>query len=380
MATDPIARPTFYEGQVLAAADLQATLAYPRDQMARHERFLHSWGIASGLQLTQDSNGAIWVEAGMAIDGTGREIVVPVREPLPEADFSSVLQSSSTPIHYPVFLVAADKTAPATTGLSGLCNDAQPSRVAESYQYEFGRPGDELSLDEQPVPDVADGPGGDPQSGQVWRILLGFVGEKNGKPDSPVDPSPESQVGRRYSGVRADDVSARGTTLTLHTSNGAQGKPVLRMDETDGALLTFGLQGAAPVFTVNAKGDLIITGKFGTGTPKGSAVLAQSGVASDGVILPLPTGVTRPMVKAGQVTLHVQVTPRATNDAPPTSDALGWGAFPLQCTVDDDFRVHCAVRWVWLKGGAPPGGLPSPFDAPSSCIYTLLAVFPPDTR
>src|SRR5207237_7395021 len=97
------------------------------------------------------------------------------------------------------------------------------------------------------------------------------------EPTSPVDVSPDSGVGRRYAGVRADDVSARGPALTLHTSDGAQGKPLLRMDETDGALLTFGLQGAAPVFTVNAKGDLIITGKFGTGTPKGSVVLVQSG-------------------------------------------------------------------------------------------------------
>jgi hypothetical protein len=376
MATDPVERPVFYEGQVLASADLTASLEYPRDQMARHERFLHAWGIAAGLGLTQpDPAGPIWVDAGIAIDGTGREIVVPAREQLPDANFSSVLQTGVDT--YPVFIVGKDKTAPASTGLSGLCNDAQPSRVVEGYEYEFGRPGDELSLDEQTLPDVADGPGGD----QAFRVLLGFVKKKGTsgawKPGEPSDVSPAG-VARRYAGVRADDVSARGTSLTLHTSNGAQGKPVLKIDETDGALLTFGLQGAAPVFTVNAKGDLIITGKFGTGTPKGSAILAQSGVASDGVILPLPTGVTRAMVDQGQVTLHVQVSARASNDAPPSAGL--WGAFPLECFVDDTYRVHCGVRWHWLGAGFPPGGLPKVFDAPSACLYTVLAVFPPDTR
>src|SRR5437870_981723 len=124
MAADPVSRPTFYEGQVLAAADLAGTIDYPRNQIARHERFLHSWGIAVGLKLSQpDQNGPIWVDAGVAIDGTGREIVVPAKEQLPDATFSQVTGGAQGK-YFPVFLAGKDKTAPATTGLSGLCNDA----------------------------------------------------------------------------------------------------------------------------------------------------------------------------------------------------------------------------------------------------------------
>src|SRR5258708_23723683 len=104
--------------------------------------------MAAGVKLSQpDPGGPIWVDAGVVIDGTGREIVVPAREQLPDANFTSVLQAGVD--FYPVFIVGKDKTAPATTGLSGLCNAAQSSRVVEGYEYEFGRPGDELSLDEQ---------------------------------------------------------------------------------------------------------------------------------------------------------------------------------------------------------------------------------------
>jgi hypothetical protein len=368
MAGDPIQRPTFYEGEVLAAADLSQTVAYPRDQMARHERDLHAWGIASGLGLVPpDSNGQIWVDPGVAIDGTGREVVVATRVPLPDANFRFVIQTSVD--WYPVFLIGLDQPAPVAQTLTGACADAQPNRMTELYTFEFGRPGEELSLDDQPRPDTAGGPGGNIGDATRWRILIGYV-----KKD-PVDPKPIAvadlgdgyTVGRRYAGVRADDVFARGTALALHTSHGTQGKPVLSLDETDGARLTFGLQGAQPVFTVSAKGDLTITGQFGTGTPKASTAVVQSGVVSDGALLPLPPSITQAMVDQGQVTLHVQLTPRlpqvALGSIPPM-------VVPLECYVDEDRRVHCAV-WTLL----PTFGV-----VPAACDCLIVAVFPPEAR
>ena len=44
-----IERPTFYEGQILAGADLNAAVDHARGQLARHERYLHLWGVAEGL-------------------------------------------------------------------------------------------------------------------------------------------------------------------------------------------------------------------------------------------------------------------------------------------------------------------------------------------
>ena len=49
-------RPAFFEGQILAAADLTSAVDYGRAQAARHDRYLHAWGIAEGLELTTVQN------------------------------------------------------------------------------------------------------------------------------------------------------------------------------------------------------------------------------------------------------------------------------------------------------------------------------------
>src|SRR6202030_3586148 len=90
MAT-PVTHPTFYEGEILPAADLVACVSYARGQLARHERYLHTWGIASGLALSAATvtGGSPVLKAGIAIDGTGREVVVPADVTLDPADFES---------------------------------------------------------------------------------------------------------------------------------------------------------------------------------------------------------------------------------------------------------------------------------------------------
>src|SRR5262245_12313100 len=92
-------RPTFYEHQILAAADLTATVQTARTHAARHDRYLHEWGIAEGLALATESKTdpdtnsqyvTVTVQPGMAIDGTGREMVVPGPVALQEAQFEEV--------------------------------------------------------------------------------------------------------------------------------------------------------------------------------------------------------------------------------------------------------------------------------------------------
>jgi hypothetical protein len=101
---DPIARPTFYEGEILPAADLVGSVDYARNQLARHDRYLHRWGIATGLVLQGTKkatvNGTAYVAvtlvAGIAIDGYGREIVVPADAQLSPADLENAVARSPT--------------------------------------------------------------------------------------------------------------------------------------------------------------------------------------------------------------------------------------------------------------------------------------------
>lgn len=343
--TGPL-RPEFHEGQVLAAADLAATVSYARGAATRHARLSHDWGIADGLGMTTENRtdpttGARFVEvtvsAGLAIDGTGREIVVPAPIVLSEADFEAVNGADQpTTAPYPVFLTAADR-AQAATGPTSCAGAAAPTRVEESYQILFRRLGDErLVADQQPP--AADAAPADPPV--QWLVLLGYVQWTEGH-FTAVFPEARG-VGPRFVGVRADTVVARSGTLSLRSQTTVQeGKPTLVMSGGDAPSLVYGLyKGGGLVnalMTVESNGNLTIAGSF-SGQISAGSVLATSGTATDGMVLPLPSGVAPEEVADGRVSLHVFVTPRI-----PWSDS--GLTVPAEATVDDKRRVRCRLRF-----------------------------------
>ncbi|HEX6354202.1 hypothetical protein [Actinophytocola sp.] len=340
-------RPAFHEGQVLSAADLAATVGYGRDVAARHARHLHDWGIAEGLELvtearTDPATNARYVEvsvsAGLAIDGTGREIVVPASAVLSEASFAEVNGADQATLEpYPVFLTTIDR-AQSATGPVSCGTAAAPTRVEESYQILFGRRGDELLAEDQQPPPVSAALADPPTR---WLVLLGFVQWTDGH-FTRVFPSARG-VEPRYAGVRADTVSARAGELTLRTRPTVQeGQPALVLSGEDPPSLVFGLyQGSGtvnPLMTVAANGNLTVAGSF-SGRISAGSVLATSGTATDGMLLPLPAGVSKQEVDDGRVELHVHVTPRV----PPATTASTLHS-PVEATVDGELRVRCRVR------------------------------------
>lgn len=77
-------RPTFFDGRVLSAEDLEAEQSYFLGRGRSDNRWLHGWGVVFGLAVTPSGDGGVVVEPGLAIDGLGREIVVPERRELPD--------------------------------------------------------------------------------------------------------------------------------------------------------------------------------------------------------------------------------------------------------------------------------------------------------
>src|SRR5262245_51071757 len=131
--SEPVVRPVFFEGQILAAADLEASVGHARDEAARDRRVLHTPGIANGLVLTgEDRTTAagerfqeITLSAGIAVDRTGRQIVLAADTRLEEQLFvdQGVQVKSDSEALYAVFLRGRDIQAPldpaaawATTG------------------------------------------------------------------------------------------------------------------------------------------------------------------------------------------------------------------------------------------------------------------------
>lgn len=337
-----IERPTFREGQILSAAQLGRVVEYGRDAQARHLRYLHSWGIAEGLVLTGrglktaagDDYQEVTLGAGYAIDGSGREIVVAESERLSEDLFDQLnVATDDETAWYPVFLLGRDeeRSAAATT-TSGDCTTGGASALTEGFEVTFGRPGDEAELDQQTVPDVDQGPGGGVSS-TGWRVLVGFVqwDADIGKFTAVADES--GGIGRRYAGVRADEVVARGDTLELKGEE------------------------------VEVDGDLRVTGKI-IGALAGG-VQVESGIVSDGMLVPLPAGITQEQVDDEEVLLQVHVTPHFEEIGLTAPAGERWLAAPIECYAEER-RVRCRYHWRLTDGT-------DQVDLPGSCDYVVMA-------
>jgi hypothetical protein len=79
----------YRERQILQAADLSDEQNYLTATRRRHNIGGHGWGIVHGLDLKVDENGAR-VEPGMAVDGFGRELIVPALVPLDGSAFDKL--------------------------------------------------------------------------------------------------------------------------------------------------------------------------------------------------------------------------------------------------------------------------------------------------
>ena len=94
---EPLERPRFFAGQLLTADDLQREQDYFRGQARRHNRYLHRWGIVSGLEVTLDRAEEVCVSPGFALDCAGNELVLPGAERL---SLSGVTGRNYVTLHY----------------------------------------------------------------------------------------------------------------------------------------------------------------------------------------------------------------------------------------------------------------------------------------
>jgi len=69
-------RVNFFDGKLLDAEDLSLEQTYHLERHRRHNRYLHGWGVVSGLSVSVADNTTITVHPGVAIDCAGNELVV----------------------------------------------------------------------------------------------------------------------------------------------------------------------------------------------------------------------------------------------------------------------------------------------------------------
>ncbi|HEV7669575.1 MAG TPA: hypothetical protein VGS22_13710 [Thermoanaerobaculia bacterium] len=375
--SEPIVRPVFFEGQILAAGDLEAAVEHARGEAARDRRSLHTPGIATGLALTgKDRTTAsgekfqeITLSAGIAVDRTGRQIVLAIDTRLEEQLFidQGVQVKKDTEALYPVFLLGRDVQAPIEP--TAACGTTGPTRVTESAEIEFGRPGSELEINNGEASEPADGVS-DPSA----PVLVGFVQWDGRLQKFKRAVLVSGGIGPGFAGALADEVVARNGALSLRSRRGVD-KPALAIDESDDGTLLFGPQDSlgrvVPAFKVDAKGNVTARGKIVSSAAPGT-VQVESGVITDGLVLPLPPGVKPEDVTAGKVVLHVHLTALPPGPTPLGKVPDAKFAVPLYCDLDSESRrVRCLNRWVRLTASGV-----TPSDLPGACNYTVLATAP----
>jgi len=74
----PFERTKYYYGMLLSVDDFNAEQRYMNDKRRLVNRLVHGMGVVCGLNVVRLDDSTISVESGMALDNTGREIVVDV--------------------------------------------------------------------------------------------------------------------------------------------------------------------------------------------------------------------------------------------------------------------------------------------------------------
>jgi hypothetical protein len=253
--TDIDARPRFYEGQYLGAADLTAAVEYGRAQLSRVLLGAHRWGIALGLDLVEvDGPNAtvdVFVNPGFGWDGFGRPLLVPTPTKLDAAQFAqfdagfvSGANPPPAPILVPVWLEYDELlSSPPAPGFE-TCDDAVAfARVQETFRIVVG-PKQQLSDRQSQIEIAGRSMYADqalvtfdpaamtvydadvPQQGlpvdvtSHWLLPLGLVAWQPGDPGSfakrSADQKAKSELQRQYCGAVARSIEANGGHVTVH--------------------------------------------------------------------------------------------------------------------------------------------------------------------
>lgn len=378
-----LTRPAFYEGQILGSDDLDRTVQYAREQNARHERYLHTWGLAEGLEL-KEQNGEWFLTPGFAIDSTGAPIVVaePILFNKGQVFDDSLPSEKDDGKWIPAFVFRHESEAESDTLLQ-RCGESAPSRIHENAMLVFRSFVGEW--DDQDTVSISEGPSTDADPGRV--VLIGFV--KWNKTDDPRGTITEFRRrdddgnGPRYAGASADDVIARGGELALWSRPPAKqvGSPALLLgdhrpeDSPDRKAMRLGVDNNEgkinELLTVDPQGNLFVKGNISAeGVVKGKLtkgeVSIESGIAGDGMTLPLPPEITYQQVESGAVVLHTSVTPNLDRLVDPsiTDEHV---PVAVECSVDEQLLVRCLIKWF------VPGNDPQNIDVAGSVNYTIIA-------
>jgi hypothetical protein len=135
-----VQRPAFFDGQRLTAADLTAVQDYQRELRWLHNRSLHTWGIAFGLEvLAKRGDRSVTVQVGYALDCLGRDLLVNAAISLPVPPVSGSATSPAT--YYLTISYLEDEDLPPELR-QGECDANGAVRLPEKARLRWQQPED----------------------------------------------------------------------------------------------------------------------------------------------------------------------------------------------------------------------------------------------
>ena len=175
-----ITRVRYRERQPLRAVDLSDEQAHRIAMRRRHNIAHHTWGVVRGLELAVEEGRPV-VQPGMAVDGYGRELIVPQPVVLPAEAFER-LESDA----FDVWLVYG--RVPVTPPQRGRW-DCGPGRHSRWHEEARLRLTPATAIDPRRPPEVPEahldvGPHQEPPDdpAQAWPVYLGRVTRTSSDP------------------------------------------------------------------------------------------------------------------------------------------------------------------------------------------------------
>jgi len=198
MTTVSVPRVNFFDRQFLRVNEFRDEQLYQLAARRLHNVAQHSWGIVTGLEIALEE-GALVVRPGMAVDGYGRELLLPEKQRLAPETFDDLGTEKLD-----VWLVYArldGEQAPdgyAGCGVGGAAREAYRSQETPRVRLEKPiantvdarrPPGVPAAVLDSKVPLLSD----DPK--EVWRVYLGRITRLTAEPTYNVDSSQRPYVG-----------------------------------------------------------------------------------------------------------------------------------------------------------------------------------------
>jgi hypothetical protein len=203
-----IKRLKFYEKQFLRVRDFRDEQAYHIEMRRRHQIAHHTWGIVVGLQMTPEPTSKSWsVAPGLAVDGFGREIVVPEAEALDRNQIAAVLPPGKTTLK--IWIAYRTETTDRPPRGYKVCDgDDQFTRVRETFRliYQDDPPTRDQKSPPLPYEALSDEPSRAP-----WPVYIGTITwDAAQQAITAVD-----MTGRRYVGNITSEILAPAGTLQI---------------------------------------------------------------------------------------------------------------------------------------------------------------------